>query len=63
VDAAVRAKKAIWRKQDQPVRDQIAALLDAVKQSTIKDLSKNTRPEIQAVTQTSAERNRLSGEF
>src|SRR5437868_6834197 len=53
-----RAKKAIWEQQTKPVRDQIAALLDPVKQSTIKDFVEKYPPEIQAViAKPAAERN------
>src|SRR6266478_1673496 len=44
-----RAKKAIWEQQTKPVRDQIAALLDPVKQSITKDFVEKYPPEIQAV--------------
>jgi hypothetical protein len=53
-----RAKKAIWEQQTKPVRDQIAALLEPVKQSTIKDFVEKYPPEIQAViAKPAAERN------
>src|SRR5216684_3108359 len=53
-----RAKKAIWEEQTKPVRDQISALLDPVKQATIKDFVDKYPPEIQTIiAKPPAERN------
>jgi uncharacterized protein DUF1553/uncharacterized protein DUF1549 len=53
-----RARKAVWEEQTKSTRDQIAALLDPVKQATIQDFVDKYPPEIQAaIAKPAAERN------
>src|SRR5260370_6639577 len=53
-----RAKKDIGEQQTKQARDQIPALLDPLKQATLKDFVEKSPPEIQAViAKPAAERN------